>query len=114
MRPRPMRRRLHLQQRTSERNREMRYDRNKRRADQNAGALESEVTATAIFSSESDEMITKLEKAVDDSEKVEIWEVNLDKPGETENAGKFAAKYFQGYVTESGLHRVRKIMQKLL
>lgn len=67
------------------------------------GALESEVTATAIFSSESDEMITKLEKAVDDSEKVEIWEVNLDKPGETENAGKFAAKYFQGYVTEFGL-----------
>ena len=67
------------------------------------GALESEVTATAIFSSESDEMITKLEKAVDDSEKVEIWEVNLDKPGETENVGKFAAKYFQGYVTEFGL-----------
>ena len=67
------------------------------------GALESEVTATAIFSRESDEMITKLEKAADDSEKVEIWEVNLDKPGETENVGKFAAKYFQGYVTEFGL-----------
>ena len=67
------------------------------------GALESEVTVTAIFSSESDEMITKLEKAVDDSEKVEIWEVNLDKPGETENVGKFAAKYFQGYVTGFGL-----------
>lgn len=67
------------------------------------GALESEVTTTAVFSSESDEMITKLEKALDDSEKVEVWEVNLDKPGETENAGKFAAKYFQGYVTEFGL-----------
>ena len=67
------------------------------------GALESEVTTTAVFSSESDEMITKLEKALDDSEKVEVWEVNLDKPGETENAGKFAAKYFQGYVTEFGI-----------
>ena len=67
------------------------------------GALESEVTTTAVFSSESDEMITKLEKALDDSEKVEVWEVNLDKPGETENVGKFAAKYFQGYVTEFGL-----------
>lgn len=67
------------------------------------GALESEVTTTAVFSSESDEMITKLEKALDDSEKVEVWEVNLDKPGESENVGKFAAKYFQGYVTEFGL-----------
>ena len=66
------------------------------------GALETEITTTAIFSSESDEMITKLEKAVDDSEKVEIWEVNLDKPGTSDNLGKFAAKYFQGYVTEFG------------
>lgn len=67
------------------------------------GALETEVSTTAIFSSESDEMINKLETALDDSEKVEVWEVNLDKPGETENEGKFAAKYFQGYVTEFGL-----------
>ena len=66
------------------------------------GALETEITTTAIFSSESDEMIAKLEKAVDDSEKVEIWEVNLDKPGASDNVGKFAAKYFQGYVTEFG------------
>lgn len=67
------------------------------------GALESEITATAIFSSEGDAMITKLEKAVDNSDKVEVWEVNLDKPGETGNEGKFAAKYFQGYVTEFSL-----------
>lgn len=67
------------------------------------GALESEITATAIFSSEGDAMITKLEKAIDNSDKVEVWEVNLDKPGETENEGKFAAKYFWGYVTEFGL-----------
>lgn len=67
------------------------------------GALETEITTTAIFSSESDEMITKLEKAVDDMDKVEIWEVNLDNPGTSDNAGKFAAKYFQGYVTEFGM-----------
>lgn len=67
------------------------------------GALETEITTTAIFSSESDEMIAKLEKAVDDSDKVELWEVNLDKPGESDNVGKFAAKYFQGYVTEFGM-----------
>ena len=66
------------------------------------GALETEITTTAIFSSESDEMIAKIEKAVDDYEKVEIWEVNLDKPGTSDNVGKFAAKYFQGYVTEFG------------
>lgn len=67
------------------------------------GALESEITATAIFSSESDEMIDKLERSVDNSEKVEVWEVNLDKPGTDTNSGKFAAKYFRGYVTEFGL-----------
>ena len=64
------------------------------------GALESEITTTAIFSNESDAMINKLETALNDSDKVEVWEVNLDKPGETENEGKYAAKYFQGYVTE--------------
>ena len=44
-------------------------------------------------------MIAKIEKALDDGEKVEIWEVNLDKKGTDTNTGKFAAKYFQGYVT---------------
>lgn len=67
------------------------------------GALESEVTTTALFASENDELIDKLEKAVDNSERVEVWEVNLDKPGESDNEGKFAAKYFQGLVTEFGL-----------
>ena len=67
------------------------------------GALESEITTTAIFSNESDAMINKLETALNDSDKVEVWEVNLDKPGETEDEGKYAAKYFQGYVTEFGL-----------
>ena len=64
------------------------------------GALESEVTVTALFSSESDVMIGKLEQALDNSDKVEVWEVNLDKPGTEDNVGKYAAKYFQGYVTE--------------
>lgn len=63
------------------------------------GEVEIEISTTAIFSSESDEMIGKLEKALDDGDKVEIWEVNLDNPGETTNQGKYAAKYYQGYVT---------------
>ena len=29
-------------------------------------------------------------------------DANLAEPGETENAGKFKAKYFQGYITEMG------------
>lgn len=63
------------------------------------GEIETEINTTAIFASENDEMIDKLEKAIDSGEKVEVWEVNLDKPGETANEGKFKAKYFQGYVT---------------
>lgn len=64
------------------------------------GEVEVEISTTAIFASENDEMIDKLEKAVDSGEMVEIWEVNLDKPGtETENKGKFAAKYYHAYVT---------------
>lgn len=64
------------------------------------GALESEVTATALFATENDEMLSKLEGALDDSKKVEVWEINLDKQGSTGNTGKYAAKYFLGYVTE--------------
>lgn len=63
------------------------------------GEVETEISATALFASENDAMIDKLEKALDDGDKVEIWEVNMDKPGTSDNASKFAAKYFQGYVT---------------
>lgn len=61
--------------------------------------VETEISTTAIFADENDEMITKLEKAIDDGSKLEIWEVNLDKPGSGEDIGKYAAKYFQGYIT---------------
>lgn len=63
------------------------------------GEVETEISTTALFASENDAMIDKLEKALDDGDKVEIWEVNLDKPGTSDNESKFAAKYFQGYVT---------------
>lgn len=63
------------------------------------GEVETEINTTALFAGENDEMIGKIEGALDDGDKVEIWEVNLDKPGTTENQGKFAAKYFRGYVT---------------
>lgn len=63
------------------------------------GEVETEISTTAIFASENDEIIAKLEKALDDGDKVEIWEINLDKPGTNTDSGKYAAKYFQGYVT---------------
>ena len=63
------------------------------------GEVETEISTTALFASENDAMIDKLEKALDDGDKVEIWEVNMHKPGTSDNASKFAAKYFQGYVT---------------
>lgn len=63
------------------------------------GDVEVEISTTALFASENDEMIGKLESAIDSGEKVEIWEVNLDKKGTESNESKYAAKYYQGYVT---------------
>lgn len=63
------------------------------------GVAESEITATSILSDE-DTMIAKLEVAMDEDKKIEVWEVNMEAPGTGENAGKYKAKYFQGYLTE--------------
>lgn len=63
------------------------------------GEVETEISTTALFSSEGDEMIGKLEDALDSGDKVEIWEVNLDKKGTGADAEKYAATYYQGYVT---------------
>ncbi|MCB6414557.1 phage major tail protein, TP901-1 family [Faecalimonas umbilicata] len=63
------------------------------------GEVETEISATALYAGENDEMIGKIEAALDNGDKVEVWEVNLDKPGTGENSSKFAAKYFHGYVT---------------
>lgn len=58
-----------------------------------------EVTATSILAV-GDTLIDELEKALDNDELVEIWEVNLAEKGTEGNVGKFKAKYFQGYLTE--------------
>ncbi|GAB2022418.1 phage major tail protein, TP901-1 family [Pseudolactococcus yaeyamensis] len=64
------------------------------------GDTEIEISTTALFATENDPMISKLEKAVDDSAVVEVWEVNLDIKGTaTADANKYKAKYFQAYVT---------------
>ena len=64
------------------------------------GETEVEISTTALFASENDPMISKLEKALDDSAVVEVWEVNLDIKGtEIADVDKFKSKYFQAYVT---------------
>ena len=44
-------------------------------------------------------IIDELEEALDNDEKMEIWEVNLAEP-QASSSNKFKAKYFQGYLTE--------------
>ena len=62
------------------------------------GASEVEITATSILAV-GDELIEKLEDAMDNDELIEIWEANLAEPV-GDGANKFAGMYFQGYLTE--------------
>lgn len=65
---------------------------------QTPGAMEHEVSATAILAVE-DTMADELEDACDNHELMEIWEANLAEPvGEGSN--KFKGRYMQGYLTE--------------
>lgn len=62
------------------------------------GTSEVEITATSILA-KGDELIDKLEDAMDNDKLIEIWEANLDEPA-AEGENKFAGMYFQGYLTE--------------
>lgn len=62
------------------------------------GTAEVEITATSILA-KGDEMIDKLEDAMDNDELLEIWEANLEEPTATGD-NKFKGMYFQGYITE--------------
>ncbi len=68
---------------------------------QTAGAMEHEVTATAILAA-GDKMAEELEDACDNHELVEIWEANLAEPA-SEGANKFKGRYMQGYLNEFSL-----------
>ena len=61
------------------------------------GAVEQEITATSILAV-GDEMVDKLEDALDNDELIEIWEANLEEAAGEDN--KFKGWYFQGYLTE--------------
>lgn len=60
------------------------------------GASEVEITATSILAV-GDELIDKLEDAMDNDELIEIWEANLE---DSNGSDKFKGMYFQGYLTE--------------
>ena len=64
------------------------------------GATETEITATAILAV-GDTLADELEAAMDNDELIEIWEVNLEEPADTD--GKFKGTYYQGYLTEFSL-----------
>ena len=59
--------------------------------------IETEISTTAILAV-GDTLAEELEDAMDNADKVEIWEANLAEPGTT--SGKFKGRYFQGYLNE--------------
>ena len=62
------------------------------------GTPEVEITATSLLA-KGDELIDKLEQAMDNDEIIEVWEANLEEAAEG-GANKFKGMYFQGYLTE--------------
>lgn len=63
------------------------------------GVSEVEITATSLLA-KGDTMISDLEDALDHDKVIELWEINLEEEGTSDNVGKYKAKYFQGYLTE--------------
>lgn len=63
------------------------------------GELETEGSMTSILA-KGDSYIKRLRDALRNGEKVEFWEINKAEEGLTENIGKFAGTYYQGYITE--------------
>ena len=62
---------------------------------QSVGGIEVSLSATTIMS-EGDELIKKLENAMDKGELVEIWEIEKNAK---QVGGKYEATYYQAYIT---------------
>ncbi|KXT74892.1 Phage tail protein [Streptococcus sp. DD10] len=63
---------------------------------QSVGGIEVTISATSILA-EDDPLVIKLESAMNNGELVEIWEI--EKGATKDSSGKFAAVYYQGYIT---------------
>ena len=61
-------------------------------------AAEIEITATSLFA-KGDTLCDKMKQAMLQDKKMEVWEVNLAEPVESQT-NKFKATYYQGYLTE--------------
>ena len=62
------------------------------------GALEHEITATALLSVGGDIAYEDLEDWLDNADLLDIWEANIADPATT--TGKYKGRYMQGYLTE--------------
>uniref|UniRef100_UPI0022DFFC32 phage major tail protein, TP901-1 family n=1 Tax=Enterococcus faecalis TaxID=1351 RepID=UPI0022DFFC32 len=58
-------------------------------------------SATSILSV-GDPYVDQLEEALDNDDIIEIWEINKAEKGTGDNADKYKATYYQGYVTSFG------------
>lgn len=65
------------------------------------GTPEIDFSVTSIMA-KGDTYVDDLEAALDNDEIVEIWEINKAEKGTGENADKYKATYYQGYVTSFG------------
>ena len=63
------------------------------------GVAEIEISVTSIMAV-GDAGVNALETAMLDDELVECWEVNRAEKGTSDDADKYKAKYYQGYITE--------------
>ena len=63
---------------------------------QTTSAIEYDFSAKSIVA-KGDEMIKKLEDAIDANEIVEIWEIDK---GEASQGNKYPATYYQGYISK--------------
>lgn len=63
------------------------------------GVAEIEISVTSIMAV-GDVGVNALETAMLDDELVECWEVNRAEKGTSDDADKYKAKYYQGYITE--------------
>ncbi|GGC98342.1 phage major tail protein, TP901-1 family [Enterococcus sp. DIV0242_7C1] len=62
------------------------------------GATETTVSATTLYKIGSTQ-IDKLESAMDENKRVQIWRINTKEIGTGANEGKYKAKYFEGFFT---------------
>ena len=65
------------------------------------GSLVIDFSATSILSV-GDPYVDQLEEALDNDDIIEIWEINKAEKGTRDNADKYKATYYQGYVTSFG------------